>query len=167
MAANEHLKADVTKYKLYCSKITIGAQPNEWRFWSNFVILLQAWVDNRMSSAGTVAAAPALAPGPGSRQTADYYPSSMLASHTPQRNRVGGAASAAVTAVPLGTAGRGRPMGVRASYNERLTSRYQPNHQHYHPPPLTAAAPVRELVYRSNSSLEIEQDEVGILIFFL
>jgi hypothetical protein len=115
-----------------------------------------------MSSAGTVAAAPALAPGPGSRQTADYYPSSMLATHTPQRNRVGGAASSAVAAVPTGAAGRGRPMGVRASYNERLTSRYQPNHQHYHPPPLAAAAPVRELVYRSNSSLEIEQDEVRI-----
>lgn len=119
-----------------------------------------------MSSAGTVAAAPALAPGPGSRQTADYYPSSMLATHTPQRNRggIGGSAAvssaAAVSAVPTGTAGRGRPIGVRASYNERLTSRYQPNHQHYHPPPLAAAAPVRELVYRSNSSLEIEQDEV-------
>jgi hypothetical protein len=125
-------------------------------------LVLQAWVDNRMSSAGTVAAP--LAAVPGGRQAADYYPSGMLGPHTPQRNRGGGPNGLPAAVTPL-AAGRGRPMGVRASYNERLATRYQPSHQHYHPPPLTAAAPVRELVYRSNSSLELEQDEVIFFIF--
>ncbi|XP_065341286.1 signal-induced proliferation-associated 1-like protein 1 isoform X2 [Cloeon dipterum] len=119
----------------------------------------KAWEfpNNRMSSAGTVAAAP-LASSAGGRPPADYYSSSMLSQHSPHRevvrNRV--AAPASGTAASA----RGRLGGVRASYNERLASRYQPSHQHHHPPPL-AAAPVRELVYRSNSSLELEPEEVS------
>ncbi|XP_059471853.1 signal-induced proliferation-associated 1-like protein 1 isoform X2 [Neocloeon triangulifer] len=109
-----------------------------------------------MSSAGTVAAP--LAVGPGGRASAEYYP---LGPHTPQREviRNSGAGPASGTTA----SGRGRFSGVRASYNERLASRYQPSHQHHHPlaAPLAAAAPVRELVYRSNSSLEVEQDEVS------
>jgi signal-induced proliferation-associated 1 like protein 1 len=56
------------------------------------------------------------------------------------------------------TSSRGRFSGVRASYNERMTTRYQPHHHHHHPVAASSATSpsVVDLMYRSNSSLELE-----------
>lgn len=89
-------------------------------------------------------------------QAVEYYPSpspQQGPGRPPQQQQVevsrprGGA-----SITPAGT--RGRFSGVRASYNERMATRYQ---HHHHPTPSTVA----ELVYRSNSSLELEEAGPG------
>ncbi|KAF4522715.1 hypothetical protein B566_EDAN012732 [Ephemera danica] len=123
-----------------------------------------------MSSAGPIS--PLVGPGPRATvmQAVEYYTSTPQQAlqgpgRPPQQQQQSPQQQQQDVARPRGgasitpTSSRGRFSGVRASYNERMATRYQPHHHHHHhtATPL-AASPNVDLMYRSNSSLELEGD---------